>query len=69
MQIRGAHQHAELALLCRINEGRCETTNCTAADIQNWIGSVAPYVRGLTNSLVTVGEEGYYQASNCHANL
>ena len=55
--------------MCRINEGRCETANCSATDIQNWIGSVAPFVRGLTNSLVTVGEEGYYQESNCHANL
>lgn len=50
-----------------INEGRCETANCTAQDIQNWIADVAPFVRGLTKSLVTVGEDGFFQATNCQA--
>ena len=36
--------------------------------MQNWIGSVAPYIKGLTSSLLTVGFEGFYQAANCHAN-
>ncbi|MCJ1422622.1 hypothetical protein MMC29_000502 [Sticta canariensis] len=50
-----------------INEGRCETANCTAADIQSWITEVAPFVKSLTKSLVTVGQDGFWQASNCHA--
>ena len=52
----------------RMNEGRCESAACTAADYQAWIANVAPYVKGLTSSLLTVGEEGYFQASNCQSN-
>ena len=35
--------------------------------MQSWIANVAPYVKSLTNSLVTVGQEGFFQASNCQA--
>ena len=35
--------------------------------LQSWIGEVAPYVKTLTKSLVTIGQEGFYQADNCHA--
>ncbi|KAK9814964.1 hypothetical protein WJX73_003441 [Symbiochloris irregularis] len=51
-----------------INEGRCESANCTAADLQSWTEEVAPYVKNLTRSLLTIGQEGFYQAANCHAN-
>lgn len=51
-----------------MNEGRCESAGCTPADYQSWIANVAPYVKSLTSSLVTVGEEGYWQASNCVSN-
>jgi mannan endo-1,4-beta-mannosidase len=48
-----------------INEGRCDSTTCTAADIQNWVATVAPYVKSRVKQLVTVGEDGFLQASNC----
>ena len=35
---------------------------------QSWTEDVAPYVKNLTRSLLTVGQEGFYQAANCHAN-
>ena len=39
------------------------------ADIQSWIATVAPYVKALApNQLVTVGEDGFYQKSNCQSN-
>lgn len=36
--------------------------------VQSWITEVAPFVKSLTSSLVTVGQEGFYGADNCHAN-
>jgi mannan endo-1,4-beta-mannosidase len=40
-----------------------------AAEIQSWITEVAPYLKGLApHQLVTVGEDGFYQASNCQSN-
>ena len=46
----------------------CQPADTASWVLQSWIGNVAPYVRGLTNSLLTVGSEGFYQASNCQAN-
>lgn len=50
-----------------MNEGRCETPDCKASDIQSWIANVAPYVKSNVKQLVTVGEDGFLQASNCLA--
>jgi mannan endo-1,4-beta-mannosidase len=50
-----------------INEGRCESSSCTAANIQSWIGEVAPYIKTLTKQLVNTGEDGFLQSSNCLA--
>jgi len=52
-----------------MNEPRCESTtgSCNAAAIQSWIANVAPYVKGQVKQLVTVGEDGFMQASNCLA--
>jgi mannan endo-1,4-beta-mannosidase len=52
-----------------INEPRCDSTTdgCSAAGIQSWIASVAPYVKSVVKQLVTVGEDGFMQASNCLA--
>ncbi len=50
-----------------MNEPRNEKPN-GAAEIQSWITQVAPYLKALApNQLVTVGEDGFYQASNCQA--
>ncbi|CAL8463704.1 g3238 [Coccomyxa elongata] len=39
-----------------------------AAELQSWIKEVAPFVKGQApNQLLTVGTEGFYQASNCAA--
>ncbi|KAK9808023.1 hypothetical protein WJX73_005495 [Symbiochloris irregularis] len=52
-----------------INEGRCDSSNCTATDIQNWIERVAPVVKTyIPRQLLTVGQEGFWQADNCAAN-
>jgi mannan endo-1,4-beta-mannosidase len=51
-----------------MNEPRNEKPN-GAAEIQSWIEEVAPYLKSLApNQLVTVGEDGFYQASNCQSN-
>ncbi|EIE27742.1 glycoside hydrolase [Coccomyxa subellipsoidea C-169] len=50
-----------------MNEPRSAKSN-GAQEIQSWITEVAPYVKSLApNQLVTVGEDGFYQASNCQA--
>ena len=36
--------------------------------MQSWISTVAPYVKSLTKQLLTVGEDGFFQASNCQSN-
>jgi len=53
-----------------INEPRfdSETHGCSAAGIQSWIADVAPYVKSQVSQLLTVGEEGFLQASNCLSN-
>lgn len=39
-----------------------------AAELQSWIKKVSPFVkRQAPNQLLTVGSEGFYQASNCAA--
>ncbi|BDA48416.1 probable mannan endo-1,4-beta-mannosidase 1 at N-terminal half [Coccomyxa sp. Obi] len=39
-----------------------------ATELQSWIKKVAPFVKGQApNQLLTVGTEGFYQASNCAA--
>lgn len=56
------------------------TTNFKAADlrvhlrakwiklyVQSWISNVAPYLKARVKQLVTVGEDGFMQASNCLA--
>ena len=50
-----------------MNEPRSAKSN-GAQEIQSWITEVAPYAKSLApNQLVTVGEDGFYQASNCQA--
>lgn len=52
-----------------INEPRCDSTTdgCTAAGVQSWVTEIAPYVKSQVSQLVTVGEDGFLQASNCLA--
>ena len=60
------------AVSCRagwnlINEPRSGKAN-GAAEVQAWVAEVAPYVKSLApQQLVTIGEDGFYQASNCEA--
>ncbi len=50
-----------------MNEPRSGKSN-GAQEIQSWITEVAPYLKSFApNQLVTVGEDGFYQASNCQA--
>lgn len=50
-----------------MNEPRNEHKN-GAAELQSWIKKVAPFVKGQApKQLLTVGSEGFYQASNCAA--
>ncbi len=50
-----------------MNEPRSGKSN-GAAEIQSWITEVAPYLKSFApNQLVTVGEDGFYQSSNCQA--
>lgn len=50
-----------------MNESRKEHKK-GAAELQSWIENVAPFVkRQASNHLLTVGTEGFYQASNCAA--
>lgn len=53
-----------------INEPRCTAgtvSSCSAAAIQSWITNVSAYVKSQVKQLVTVGEDGFMQASNCLA--
>ena len=50
-----------------MNEPRSGKAN-GAAEIQSWITEVAPYVKSLApTQLVTVGEDGFYQSTNCQS--
>ena len=50
-----------------MNEPRSGKGN-GAAEIQAWIAEVAPYAKYYApDQLITVGEDGFYQASNCQA--
>lgn len=51
-----------------MNEPRCEYANsgCDASTVQDWINRVAPVVkRYAPKQLVTVGQDGFWQADNC----
>ena len=65
---RGVHGVLLRAAWNLINEPRSDLPS-GPADIQSWIATVAPYVKALApNQLVTVGEDGFYQKSNCQSN-
>jgi endo-1,4-beta-mannosidase len=50
-----------------INEPRSAKAN-GAAEVQAWVAEVAPFVKALApRQLVTIGEDGFYQAGNCEA--
>ena len=50
-----------------MNEPRSGKGN-GAAEIQAWIAEVAPFAKYYApRQLITVGEDGFYQASNCQA--
>ncbi|KAK9836280.1 hypothetical protein WJX81_001819 [Elliptochloris bilobata] len=50
-----------------INEPRSAKPN-GAAEVQAWVAELAPYVKALApQQLITIGEDGFYQASNCEA--
>jgi hypothetical protein len=50
-----------------INEPRSAKAG-GAAEVQAWVAEVAPFVKALApRQLVTLGEDGFYQASNCEA--
>ena len=50
-----------------MNEPRSGKGN-GAAEIQSWVTQVAPYAKWYApQQLITVGEDGFYQASNCQA--
>lgn len=52
-----------------INEPRCDSPGCWT-DIQAWITSAASHLKSVdTNHLVTVGEDGFYDASQCNAGV
>jgi hypothetical protein len=41
--------------------------NYTSFVLQSWVTEIAPYVKSQVSQLVTVGEDGFLQASNCLA--
>ena len=50
-----------------MNEPRSGKAN-GAAEIQSWITEVAPHAKWYApQQLITVGEDGFYQSSNCQA--
>jgi mannan endo-1,4-beta-mannosidase len=50
-----------------MNEPRSGKAN-GAREIQSWITEVAPYAKWFApHQLITVGEDGFYQSSNCQA--
>ena len=52
-----------------INEPRCETPGC-APKLQSWIEDVSAHLKSVDpNHLITVGEDGFYQADNCWADI
>ena len=55
-----------VTLECRcqiVHPERCET----GFVLQSWITNVSAYVKSQVKQLVTVGEDGFMQASNCLA--
>ena len=52
-----------------INEPRCETPGC-APRMQAWIEDVSAHLKSVDpNHLITVGEDGFYQADNCWSDI
>ena len=50
-----------------MNEPRSDKDS-GVSDIQSWITEVAPYVKSMApTQLITVGEDGFYQSSNCQS--
>lgn len=51
---------------CRVAH-TCNGLMLMKSMLQGWITEVAPFVKTLTKSMVTIGQEGFYGAGNCHA--